>query len=240
MARQPPPRPGLRQYWSGHAAVAGTYDGDVLKRPGLLDVLERLLEVLQLQVDLLLGGLGVADALDLKGLDGLDLARHVVRGRLEGLEAPLDLVDDGRVLERRAVRREVDRRRELRELLHLAAGVVVALLEGLQRCHRLAPEPERRRHLGPVDLEGCLSLRRNKLAHVLGMLLREAIGFNGVVEALKDRLAYTYLGHDELFCVLRIGRDGGRWMFSAVVEARKLRCRCFLSRDLSADPEEPG
>ena len=99
---------------------------EVLEWPRRLDVGEGLLQVPELQADLLAGGLGVADGLDLKGLDGLDLAAHIVRGGLEGGEALLDLVDDGLVLEEAAVLRKVDGRRELVELLQLAAGVLVA------------------------------------------------------------------------------------------------------------------
>lgn len=54
--------------------------------------------------------------------------------------------------------REVDLGGLLLERLELAAGVVVALLEGVERGDRLAAEAERRRDLGPVELERCASL----------------------------------------------------------------------------------
>lgn len=133
-------------------------DGELVKGPGVLNVLERLLEVLELEVDLLAGGLGVLDGLDLKGVDGLELTGDVVGGGLEGVEALLNLVDDGLVLEHAAVVGKVDGGRELLELLHLAADVVVALLEGLEAGRRLAAQAERRSNLGPVDLESCASL----------------------------------------------------------------------------------
>jgi hypothetical protein len=125
----------------------------------LLNVGEGLLKVLQLQADLLLGGLGILDGLDLEGLDGLDLAGDVVGRGLEGGEALLDLGDDGLVLEGRAVVGEVDLGGELAEGRDLAAGVLVALLEGLQGGDGLATEVEGGRDLGPVELERCASLR---------------------------------------------------------------------------------
>jgi hypothetical protein len=141
---------------SAHAV--GTYDSELLERSRGLDVLERGLEVLELEVDLLLGGLGVLDGLDLEGVDGLELAAQVIGGGLEVCEALLDLVDDGLVLEDRAVLGEVDRGGLLGQHLHLAAGVLVALLEGLKRGDRLAAEAEGRRDFGPVELEGGASL----------------------------------------------------------------------------------
>lgn len=133
-------------------------NGKLVEWPGLLDVLERGSEVLELQVDGLLGGLCVLDGLDLEGLDGLDLAGDVVGGGLEGLEALLDLVDDGLVLEDGAVVGEVDGGGLLRELLDLAAGVLVALLEGLQGGDGLAAEAQGLGDLDPVELESCASL----------------------------------------------------------------------------------
>lgn len=135
---------------------------EVLKRPRRLNVGERLLQVLELQADLLARGLGVADGLDLEGLDGLDLAAHIVRGGLERREALLDLVDDGLVLEEAAVLRKVDGRGELLEQLDLAAGVLVARLEGLETGHRLAAQAERGGDLDPVELERRASLWTRK------------------------------------------------------------------------------
>lgn len=147
-----------------------TYNGEVLERPGLLNVLERLLEVLELHVDLVLGGLGVLHRLDLEGLDGLELPADIVGGGLEGGEALLDLVHDGLVLQDGAVVREVDLGGLLLEQLELAAGVVVALLKGVERGDRLAAEAERRRDLGPVELDRSASLfgEEKKLARFPG------------------------------------------------------------------------
>lgn len=52
---------------------------------------------------------------------------------------------------------EVDGGGELREVLDLAADVVVALLESLETGDGLAAEAERRGDLGPVDLESSAS-----------------------------------------------------------------------------------
>lgn len=71
----------------------------------------------------------------------------------------LDLVDDGLVLEDVAVVREVNGLGLLGQDLDLAAGVIVALLEGLERSGGLAAEAERGGHLGPVDLESGAALR---------------------------------------------------------------------------------
>ena len=118
----------------------GTYHSELVEGAGSLDVLEGSLEVLELELDLLLGGLGIADGLDLEGVDGLELALDVVGGGLELLEAALDLGDDGLVLQHRPVVREVDRRGLLRQRLHPPPRVLVALLERLQRRRRLAPQ----------------------------------------------------------------------------------------------------
>lgn len=137
--------------------LQNTYHSEFVERPRGLDVGESGLEVLELEVDLLLGGLGVADGLDLEGVDGLELALDVVGGGLEVLEAALDLVDDGLVLQDGPVVGEVDGRGLLRQRLQAAPRRLVALLEGLQRRRRLAPQAQRRRHLDPVELEGCAS-----------------------------------------------------------------------------------
>lgn len=130
----------------------------VLEGTGLLDVLEGSSEILQLKVYGLLGGLGVLDSLDLEGVDGLNLAANVVGGGLEVLEALLDLVDNSLVLEEGAVGGEVDSRGLLGQLLDLAAGVLVALLEGLQGGDGLAAQAEGGGHLGPVELQSRASL----------------------------------------------------------------------------------
>ena len=135
-----------------------TYDREVLERPGLLNVLERLVQVLKLHVDLVLGRLRVLHGFNLECLDGLELPVDIVRGGLEGGEALLDLVHNGLVLQQGAVVREVDLGGLLLEGLELAAGVVVALLEGMERGDGLAAEAERGGDLRPVELNRCASL----------------------------------------------------------------------------------
>ena len=138
------------------------YHSELLEWSRVLNVLEGLLEVLQFKVDLVLGSLGILDSLNLEGGDGLELAVEVVGGGLEGIEAFLDLVNDSLVLEDAAVLGEVDGGRQLGQLLDLAADVVVALLEGLQRRNRLAAQAQGGGDFGPVELEGCGSLRKRK------------------------------------------------------------------------------
>lgn len=140
----------------------GTYDSEVLKGTSLLDVLQSGSEILELEINSLLGGLGVLDGLNLEGVNGLELAADVVGGGLEGVEALLNLVDDGLVLERRSVGGKVDRRRLLGQLLNLAASVFVSLLEGLEGGDCLTAKAQRAGNLYPVDLESCASLFRGK------------------------------------------------------------------------------
>lgn len=146
--------------YSSHSRVIHpkTYDGEVLERPGVLDVLQGLLQVLELGVDLCLGLLCALDGLGLEGVDGLELPVDIVLLWLEGGELLLDLVDDGLVLEHAAVVGKVDGLGMFAQLLELAAGVVVALLEGDQRVGGAAPEAQLGANLGPVDFEGCAAL----------------------------------------------------------------------------------
>lgn len=135
-----------------------THDSEVLERPGLLDVLQCLLQVLELGVDLGLGLLGALDGLGLEGLNGLDLPADVVLLDLEAAELLLDVVDNGRVLEDLAVVGEVDRLGLLVQQLDLAAGVIVALLERLQGLGGGSLEAELGADFGPVDFESCAAL----------------------------------------------------------------------------------
>ena len=73
----------------------------------------------------------------------------------------LDLVDDGLVLELRAVGGEVYRLGCFRKDLDFSAGVVVSLLEGCESGCGLAFEAEGGADFGPVDFEGCASLERD-------------------------------------------------------------------------------
>ncbi|KAI6775732.1 hypothetical protein HG530_002490 [Fusarium avenaceum] len=135
-----------------------TYDSEVLEWSGLLDVLEGSGKVLELEVDGLLGGLGVLDGLSLESIDSLQLSANIVGDGLEGVESLLDLIDDSLVLEDGSVLGEIDGGGLLREVLDLAADVLVALLEGLQGGDGLATETEGAGDLGPVKLESCASL----------------------------------------------------------------------------------
>lgn len=149
---------GDHQHLSRPERLTDTYHSEVLEGTGSLDVLQGLLQVDQLSLDLALGLLSVLDGLSLEGVDGLQLAVDIVGSGLEALEVVLNLVDDGLVLEDVAVVGEVDGLRLVGKDLNLAAGVIVALLESLQRGGGLAAEAERGRHLGPVDLESGAAL----------------------------------------------------------------------------------
>lgn len=135
-------------------------DGEVGKWPGVLDVLQCLLEIAELLVDDSLGLLGALDGLGLESLDGLDLPVYVVGLGLEGVELLLDVVDDSLVLQDGAVLGEVDSLGLLGEDGDLAAGVIVALLERLEGGGSVATEAELLANLGPVELEGCAALLR--------------------------------------------------------------------------------
>lgn len=150
--------PSSPSNWGASPRPINTHHSEVLERPGGLDVLEGLLQVLQLSVDLGLGLLSALDGLSLVGLDGLDLAANVVLLDLEAVELLLNVVDDGGVLENGAVVGEVDLLGLLGQELDLAARVVVALLEGLQGLGGGATEAEFGAQVGPVDLRGGAAL----------------------------------------------------------------------------------
>lgn len=84
----------------------------------------------------------------------------IVRLGLECVEALLDLVDDGSVLQHGAVVREVNGLGLLLEDAELSARIVVALLEALEGGSSLAFETKLRANLSPVELEGCGALWR--------------------------------------------------------------------------------
>jgi len=133
-------------------------DSEVIKRPGLLDVLQCLLEIAQFLVDNGLGLLCALDGLGLESLNGLDLPSYIVCLGLESVELLLDVVDDGLVLEDAAVVAEVDRLGLLGEDSDFAARIVVALLEGLKGGGGLTLEAKLGAELSPVELEGCAAL----------------------------------------------------------------------------------
>ena len=135
-----------------------TYNSEIVEWPGLLNVLEGLLEIAQLLVNDGLGLLCALDGLGLESLNGLDLPSYVVCLGLECVELLLDIVDDGLVLEDAAVVGKVDGLRLLGEDGQLAARIVVALLEGLEGGGGLSLETKLRGELGPVELEGSAAL----------------------------------------------------------------------------------
>lgn len=69
-----------------------------------------------------------------------------------------DLVNHSVVLQESTVVAEVDLLRCLAQQLHLAAGILVALLEGLKGGNGLATESEVALDCYPVELESCASL----------------------------------------------------------------------------------
>lgn len=135
-----------------------TYHSELLEWPGLFNVLQCLLKILQFLVYNTLGLLGILDGLSLKGLDCFDLPADIVGYGLEGLETVLDFINDGLVLQDGAVVGKVDGLRCFRELLHPAPGIVVSLLEGNQRVGGGSLEAELGANLGPINLEGCAAL----------------------------------------------------------------------------------
>ena len=137
-----------------------THHSQVVKWPGILDVLQRLLEVAQLLVDNRLGLLSALDSLRLERLDSLDLPVHIVRLGLESVELLLNVVDDSLVLEDGSVVGEVDGLGLLGEDGNLATGVVVALLELLQGDGGGTLQAQLGAELGPVELKSSAALLR--------------------------------------------------------------------------------
>lgn len=137
-----------------------TYDGELIERAGVLDVLQGLLQILELHIDTALGLLSVLDGLSLEGLNGLDLAGDIVGDWLEALEVLLYRIDNGLVLQDRAVVGEVDGGWLLLKSRKLAAGILVALLEGVEGGDSGSTESEVRGDCCPVKLESCATLLR--------------------------------------------------------------------------------
>lgn len=137
-----------------------TYDGELVERAGVLDVLQGLLQILELHIDTALGLLSVLDGLSLEGLDGLDLAGDIVGDWLEALVVLLYRIDNGLVLQDGAVVGEVDGGWLLLESRELAAGILVALLEGVEGGDSGSTESEVRGDCCPVKLESCATLLR--------------------------------------------------------------------------------
>jgi len=107
-----------------------TYHSEILERPGLLDVLQSLVQVLQFLINHTLRLLSTLNSLGLESLNGLHLPFNIIGCWLECLELFLDIVYDSAVLEDAAVVLEVDCLGVFRELLDLPARVVVAFFKG--------------------------------------------------------------------------------------------------------------
>jgi len=137
-----------------HRCPANTYHSQVLKRPSSLNILERLLQILQLRVHLALSRLRTLHSLSLEGLDRLQLPAHIILLWLESRQLLLDVVDDGSVAELGAVGGEVDLLRLVGKDLDFAARVVVALFEGCEGLGGAAFDAELSGKIGPVDFEG--------------------------------------------------------------------------------------
>ncbi len=97
-----------------------------------MNVLQCLVQIAQLPVYYRLGLFRALDRLAFKRLNGFYLPAHIISCRLERTELLLDIVDDGLVLKDAAVLAEVNRLRLFGKDRDFAAGVVVALFEGLQ------------------------------------------------------------------------------------------------------------
>ena len=84
------------------------YHGQIVKWPGLFNVLQRLLQFLQLSIYLALCLFCAFHSLRLKRFDCLQLPAYIICRRLERFDLPLDLINYLRVVERVAVMFEVD------------------------------------------------------------------------------------------------------------------------------------
>jgi hypothetical protein len=140
--------------------LGNTYHSEILKWSRFLNILQCLLQILQLQINTSLRLLSILQGLCLKSLNRLNLSSNIVCRGFERVEMLLDFVDDGLIFEDGTVVREVNFRGLFGELGHSAAGILVALLEGLEGSDSLATETEGAGDFGPVELERCTSLQR--------------------------------------------------------------------------------
>lgn len=88
--------------------IPKTYNSKFIPRPGSLNILQRLLQILQLNINTLLRLLRLFHSLRLKGFKSFDLPANIISRRLERLEMTFDLIDDAGVVERLAVVGEID------------------------------------------------------------------------------------------------------------------------------------
>merc|ERR1712058_8436 len=105
-----------------------------------LDIAERLVQALQLNLNLALGILGIFNSNLLESFNRANLLVNVVCLGLKGLEVLLDLVDHSSVLEDGAVIAEVDAGGLVLENRQAAAGLVISLLEVVQGAGRAAAQ----------------------------------------------------------------------------------------------------
>lgn len=125
--------------------------GELVERTSILDVGESGLQLLELNVNLLLGLLGLGNlkharrtvrqmaandkhntySLSLEGLDRLEGGADVVGGGLEVVQELLSLIDNGLVLQYRAVASEVNGGGLASEVVVNTLGIGVTLAEGL-------------------------------------------------------------------------------------------------------------
>ncbi len=139
---------------TGENSEGKTYNSQLIKRPRRLNILQRLRQRLHLMIHPPLRLLRALHRLSLKRLDGFQLPAHIIRHRLEGFEMLFDFINHGAVVERGSVFGEVDRLRLLVQGGEFAAGVVVALFEGLEGRCGAAFQAEGGGDSGPVDF-GC-------------------------------------------------------------------------------------
>lgn len=84
----------------------------------------------------------------------------------------LDLIDNGLVLQHLAVVGEVDGLGRFGQDLNLAAGVVVTLLEGLERGSGLTAESKALGYFGPIEFESSAPLINCMLAGYIDSMKR--------------------------------------------------------------------
>ncbi len=131
--------------------MVGTYHSQLIKRPRTLNIPQRLLQILQLLINLPLRLLRTLHSLRLKSLNRLNLSIHIILLDLEVIELFLDIGDDVGVAEGVAVGGEVDGLGLLLEELDAAACVVVALFEVGEGVGCAAAEAEFGAEVVPVD-----------------------------------------------------------------------------------------
>ena len=139
-----------------------TYHSEILERSRGLDIFQRFLQILQLQIDTSLRFLGILHSLCLKSLNRLDLPSKIVSRWFECAEVLLNLVHDGLVLQNGAVVCKVDLGWLFGQQLNPTAGILIALLEGLEGGGGLTSQAKGAGYFRPVELESCASLEETR------------------------------------------------------------------------------